>query len=244
MNLPTLLFLSFTFFNVPWEGRTLIVGRMHAREHAPLDTALWLQTWIQNLTVDNPRGSVIVVPDLSGPPRYSCDRLGVESIDLNRDYPYRWKHSTNPETRTGDGPLTSSISRDMKVLVDTYQPTRVLILHQGELSLYSPWDSSFATPPPNLVDPCTLVPLEWKQAVSGEVQTMYPRVGDTIKCGPAGLNSGYLATGTLADYVAATVSVARIILTVELGGNPSAEKCEDVFKESVHPVTLIPFLSS
>jgi hypothetical protein len=240
MLLPTLLLLQLIAVPLPWDARVVVVGRMHAREQGVPAVARELASlgWGAGpARVIEPGesagelegGWLLILPDLSGPPRDECDRTGEGGLDLNRDFPAGWRALSEPETPTGPGPLSSPVSREVWAWLRAVDPTTVLALHQGELAVYSPWDGSVHPPPPTL-DGCAalalLDPSHWSGAA----------------CGQAGWVSGYLAPGTVIDSAAALLPSVSVALTIELGGDPSATACRDVFRATVPAATLVPLV--
>lgn len=242
MLLPTLILIHLIVVPLPWEARVVVVGRMHAREVGVPGVARELAAlgWGGGSVREYPPGFgpgelegapgwMLVLPDLSGDPRWECDRTGTGDIDLNRDFPEGWRFLREAETPTGPGPLSSPVAREVWAWLQAVDPTTVLSLHQGELAVYSPWDGTVYPPPPTL-DGCEalglLDPSHWSGA----------------QCGRAGTVSGYLAPGTLIDSVAGLLPSVSVALTIELGGDPTAQECRDVFSWVVPAATLEPLV--
>lgn len=220
----------------------MVVGRMHAREGGVPGAARALAAldWGAGplreyrpgsgpVELKGAPGWLLVLPDVSGDPRWECDRTGPGDLDLNRDFPWSWRPLREAETPTGPGPLSSPVSRELLAWLRVVDPTTVLSLHQGELAVYSPWDGLLQPPPPTL-DGCEALGLldadHWGDA----------------RCGQAAEVSGYLAPGTLIDSVAALLPSVSVALTIEVGGDPTAPACRDVFAWSVPGATLAPLV--
>jgi len=233
--LPTLLLLGMVLVPLPWPGRVAVIGRMHAREVDVVGVALNLTkiewgggepVWVPPGTLPPVLGSggwLLVFPDVSGDPRYECDRVGVAGIDINRDFPYGWRPLRNPETLTGPRPLSSRHAQEVWETLKAFAPRTVLSLHTGEEAVYSPWDGSWK-PPPQTLDACEARDLlSWPEA----------------RCGPAGELSGYLAPGSAIDAAAGLLPSVEAALTIELGGDPQSLDCQTAFRASRGAETLV-----
>lgn len=242
MLLPALLLVHLLVVPLPWEARVVVVGRMHSREvRVPgVARALAALGWGAGPVREYPPGSapvelvgapgwLLVLPDLSGDPRWPCDRTGPGDLDLNRDFPWGWRPLREAETPTGPGPLSSPVAREVWAWLRAVDPTTVLSLHQGELAVYSPWDGSVHPPPPTL-DGCEALGL------------LDPRHWSDARCGRAGETAGYLAPGSLIDSAAALLPSVSVALTIEVGGDPTAPECPDVFASAVPAATLEPLV--
>lgn len=199
---------------VPWPEKTIVWGRVHAREMAALEAAQMLASYPWNVCDEkNCDGYLFVAPDLSGEPRWPCDRLGYADIDLNRDFPIHWMRVDNDEeVRTGPSPLTHKSSQLLLKLVDEMEPEVFFSLHDGLDAVYGPWDGAFLPPPVGIADPCCL----------RDLAGLPPHV----PCGAGAVTSSYVAFGTAVDFVTTRAHKSlRAVATLEVGEWVSGSNC-------------------
>lgn len=72
-----------------------------------------------------------VNPDglLEGETKNGFGRANASGIDINRDFPARWKQYKNARNRTGDAPFASAEARAIRDLAETIQPAWGVDVH-------------------------------------------------------------------------------------------------------------------
>ena len=107
--------------------RILVVGVIHGNETAG-------QIIAQELLLTSPPGltEVVVVPDLNPDGAARGTRQNARAVDLNRNFPYRWKSMgrRGDQQYAGTGPLSEPESRAMALLISRLRPTVSVWFHQ------------------------------------------------------------------------------------------------------------------
>ncbi|MCU1590148.1 MAG: murein peptide amidase [Frankiales bacterium] len=107
--------------------RLLLVGVIHGDETAGRALAVGLLR-----VPPSPDVEVIVVPDLNPDGVASGTRQNAHGVDLNRNFPYRWRRLGHPgdQQYSGTGPLSEPESRAMATLIRRMRPTITVWFHQ------------------------------------------------------------------------------------------------------------------
>lgn len=107
--------------------RILVVGVIHGNETAGRAIA-------QDLLRTTAPGTteVVVVPDLNPDGAARATRQNARAVDLNRNFPYRWKRLgvRGDQQYAGTGPLSEPESRAMAALIRKLRPTVSVWFHQ------------------------------------------------------------------------------------------------------------------
>ena len=89
-----------------------VVRRLRQRVHLPADLDLWLVPTV------NPDGTA------------ADRRTNAHGVDLNRNFPYRWRRSSSGATWSGPGRLSEPESRALRSLHRRLDPVLTLVFHQ------------------------------------------------------------------------------------------------------------------
>lgn len=107
--------------------RILVVGVIHGNERAG-------QAIVQELLRTTPPTTteVVVVPDLNPDGAARGTRQNADAVDLNRNFPYRWKSlgRRGDQQYPGTGPLSEPESRAAAALIRALHPTLSVWFHQ------------------------------------------------------------------------------------------------------------------
>lgn len=108
--------------------RLLVVGVIHGDESAgePIARAL-LRKWDAAA-----HGGLVVVPELNPDGVVRRTRQNSRGVDLNRNFPYRWRRLGRPgdQQYSGTGPLSEPESRAMVALIRSLHPAVTVWFHQ------------------------------------------------------------------------------------------------------------------
>jgi len=107
--------------------RLLVVGVVHGDETAGQAIAQALLRTAPPSTTE-----VVVVPDLNPDGVARGTRQNARGVDLNRNFPYRWKGlgQRGDQQYSGIGPLSEPESRAMAALIQGLRPTVSVWFHQ------------------------------------------------------------------------------------------------------------------
>lgn len=107
--------------------RILVVGVIHGNETAG-------QAIVEELLRTKPSTTteVVVVPDLNPDGAARGTRQNADAVDLNRNFPYRWKSvgRRGDQQYSGTGPLSEPESRAAAALIRALHPTVSVWFHQ------------------------------------------------------------------------------------------------------------------
>lgn len=108
--------------------RILVVGVIHGNETAGRSIARDLLLTSATATTE-----VVVVPDLSPDGSVLETRQNARAVDLNRNFPYRWKSlgRRGDMQYSGTGPLSEPESQAMVALIRRLRPTVSVWFHQS-----------------------------------------------------------------------------------------------------------------
>ena len=108
--------------------RALVVGCIHGNEPAGIAIARALAT-----TVVPPEVDLWVVPDLNPDGAAAHTRVNADGVDLNRNFPYRWKPIGAPGSSpyAGPRPLSEPESRILAKLLRSMRPSLGVWYHQA-----------------------------------------------------------------------------------------------------------------
>ncbi|QDV72893.1 DUF2817 domain-containing protein [Botrimarina mediterranea] len=105
----------------------LIVASIHGTEPAGTPLVERLEAWMKGHPKEWGGKRIVIVP-VANPDGYAKrERFNVHGVDLNRNFPAdnRTEHTTH-----GDAPLSEPESRALMRALRTYNPSRVVSLHQ------------------------------------------------------------------------------------------------------------------
>jgi protein MpaA len=103
----------------------LVIGVIHGDERAGLTIADALRRR------EVPRGVRLwVVPDLNPDGVAADTRQNADGVDLNRNFPYRWRHSSDPTFASGPRPVSEPETRAAMRLVERIHPAVTITYHQ------------------------------------------------------------------------------------------------------------------
>jgi len=109
--------------------RVLVVGCIHGNECSGVPIA-------RDLMSDPPPGALDlwVIPDLNPDGRAADSRQNANGVDLNRNFPWRWRPLGGPGTETyaGPHPLSEPESRAVAALVSATHPEITVWFHQHD----------------------------------------------------------------------------------------------------------------
>jgi protein MpaA len=108
--------------------RALVVGCIHGNEPAGIAIARALVT-----TAVPPEVDLWVVPDLNPDGVAVSTRVNTDGVDLNRNFPYRWKPGGARRSihYAGPRPLSEPESRILATLLQSLRPTLGIWYHQA-----------------------------------------------------------------------------------------------------------------
>src|SRR5207302_2442612 len=106
--------------------RALVVGCIHGNEPAGIAVARALTA-----TAVPPEVDLWVVPDLNPDGVAASTRVNADGVDLNRNFPYRWKPLGAPGSidYAGPRPLSEPASRILSNLLQAVPPTLGIWYH-------------------------------------------------------------------------------------------------------------------
>jgi protein MpaA len=106
----------------------LVVGCIHGDEPAGIAIARRLAQ-----APAPPEADLLVVPDLNPDGVAASSRVNADGVDLNRNFPDRWRPMGRPGTLhySGPHPLSEPESRSMALLLRRFQPDVGIWFHQA-----------------------------------------------------------------------------------------------------------------
>lgn len=119
--------VAFRLGSVNAPRRILVVGMIYGNETAGRMIAQTLLDTAPPATTE-----VVVVPDLNSDGAAQGRRQNARAVDLNRNFPYRWKRLgvRGDQQYSGTGALSEPESRAMAVLIGKFRPTVSVWFHQ------------------------------------------------------------------------------------------------------------------
>ena len=119
--------VAFRLGSVSAQRRILVVGVIHGNETAGRIIAQTLLDTAPPATTE-----VVVIPDLNPDGAAQGRRQNARAVDLNRNFPYRWKRLgvRGDQQYSGTAALSEPESRAMAVLIARLRPTVSVWFHQ------------------------------------------------------------------------------------------------------------------
>lgn len=190
--------------------RTAVLSKFSLSHLVTPLSALLSRTVIKVIPMENPNGRALVEDG------HLCERKNGRGVDPNRNWGVDWgkkEPDYDPnEEYPGEFPFSEPESQLLKELTVEFRPDMFLNIHSGMEAMFVPWDHQLGIS----YGPDVNATLGMLESINTEF------CGGRCAVGSGGKNVGYLAHGTVTDYMHKVLKVP-ISSTWEIYGDLEAD---------------------